>query len=162
MKNLIISLLLIFPALLLSQTEGAPIMLQEGTIVKAELTEELNGKKVSVGQTISFVLGDDIILNGIVAVPKGSKITGSITEAQRSKGLGKKGKLSFNINYLYLENGKVVKLRNKVEKNLKGSGGVVAATAILVAPLALFIKGKNAKYKIGEVFDAYVNEDTEL
>ena len=102
------------------------------------------------------------ILNGKVAVPKGSKITGSITEAQRSKGLGKKGKLSFNINYLYLENGKVVKLRNKIEKNLKGSGGVVDATAILVAPLALFIKGKNAKYKVGEVFDAFVNEDTEL
>lgn len=162
MKNLAIILLLIFPTLLISQTESKTIMLPEGTIIKAALMQDLNGKKVSVGQTINFQLNDNVIMDSQVVLPKGSKITGTITEAQRSKALGKKGKLSFSIDYLYLANGKVVKLRSSNEKNLRGSGAIVATTAILVAPLALFIKGKNAKYESGEVFDAYVDKDIEL
>ncbi|PKP08985.1 MAG: hypothetical protein CVU08_14705 [Bacteroidetes bacterium HGW-Bacteroidetes-3] len=162
MKNLAITLLLIYPVFLIAQTENKEVVLPEGTIVKAVLMQDLNGKKDNVGQTINFELSDNIIFGGRVVVSKGAKITGTITEAQRSKALGKKGKMSFSMDYLYLANGKVVKLRNNVEKNLRGSGGVVAATAILVAPLALFIKGKNAKYETGEVFDAYVDKDTEI
>ena len=162
MKKLAITLLLIFPALLFAQTESREIMIPEGTIVKAVLMQDLNGKEVNVGQTINFELSDNIIMDSRVVLPKGAKITGIVTEAQRSKALGKKGKLSFSIDYLYLTNGKIVKLRSTIEKNLRGSGGIVATTAILVAPLALLIKGKNAKYEIGEVFDAYVDKDTEL
>lgn len=162
MKNLAIVLLLILPSLLIAQTENTAMVLPEGTIVKAVLMQDLNGKKVSVGQTIDFELNDNVIMDSRVVLPKGAKITGTITEAQRSKALGKKGKLSFSIDYLYLSNGKVVKLRSTNEKNLRGSGAIVATTAILVAPLALFIKGKNAKYETGEVFEAYVDKDTEL
>lgn len=162
MKKFAITLLFMIPAILIAQTESKEIMLPEGTIVKAVLMQDLNGKEVNVGQTINFELSDNVIMDSRVLLPKGAKITGTVTEAQRSKALGKKGKLSFSINYLYLANGKVIKLRSNVEKNLKGSGAIVATTAILVAPLALFIKGKNAKYDIGEVFDAYVDEDTEL
>lgn len=162
MKNLAITLLLIFPALLIAQTESTEIILPEGTIVKAVLMQDLNGKEVSIGQTINFELNDNIILGSNVAIPRGARITGTITEAQRSKGLGKKGKLSFSLDYLYADGGKVIKLSSSNEKNLKGSGGIVAATAVLVTPLALFIKGKNAKYEKGEVFSAYVERDTEL
>lgn len=162
MKNLAIILLLILPSLLIAQTESTAMVLPEGTIVKAALMQDLNGKELNVGQTINFELSDHIVIGSMIALPKGSKITGTVTEAQRSKALGKKGKLSFSIDYLYLLNGKVVKLRSTNEKNLRGSGGIVATTAILVAPLALLIKGKNAKYETGEVFEAYVDRDTEL
>jgi hypothetical protein len=76
--------------------------------------------------------------------------------------LGKKGKLSFSIDYLYLPEGQIVRLRSQVEKNLNGRGEAVAAGAILLTPAALFIRGKNAKYEQGEIFTAYVDEDTSL
>lgn len=150
------------PVLLFSQTDSTNVILQEGTIIKAALTKNISGKEASVGQTVDFELSENVILNDKVVINKGAKITGSVTEAQRSKALGKKGKLAFSIDYLYLTNGKVIKLRSQVEKNLKGSGAAVAAGAILLSPVALLFNGKNAKYEKGEVFTAYVDKETKL
>lgn len=161
MKKLFVAILFI-PVLLIAQTDSTSNILQEGTIIKAALTQNISGKEVSVGQTVDFELSENIILNDKVVIPKGAKITGSVTEAQRSKALGKKGKLAFSIDYLYLKNGKVIKLRSQVEKNLKGSGAAVAAGAILLSPVALLFNGKNAKYEKGEVFTAYIDKDIKL
>lgn len=158
----IITLLLLIPATLMAQTDSTVLTLQEGTIIKAALTKSINGKEVNVGEIVDFELSENIIINGQVAISKGAKITGSVTDAQRSKALGKKGKLAFSIDYLYLPNGKVIKLRSQIEKNLKGSGAAVAAGAILLSPLALIFNGKNAKYEKGEVFTAYVDKEITL
>ncbi len=162
MKKLLSTTVLLMPLFLFAQTDSTSSTLQEGTIVKAALTKDISGKEVSVGQLIDFELAEDIILNDKVVINKGAKITGSVTEAQRSKALGKKGKLAFSIDYLYLANGKVIKLRSQVEKNLNGSGAAVAAGAILLSPIALLFNGKNAKYDKGEVFTAYIDKETKL
>lgn len=162
MKTLFIVTLLFIPVILFAQTDSTNKTLQEGTIIKAALTNDISGKEVSVGQTVDFELSEDVMLNDKVMIPKGAKITGSVTGAQRSKALGKKGKLAFSIDYLYLTDGKVVKLRSQVEKNLKGSGAAVAAGAILLSPVALLFNGKNAKYEKGEVFTAYVDKEVKL
>lgn len=138
------------------------ITLNEGTIVKVALNDDISGKEVTVGQKINFSLSEDIIQGNFIVLRKGLKVVGTVTEAAKSKGLGKKGKLSFSIDYLYLENGKVVKLRSDITKKLNGSGALVATTAVLLTPLALFVKGKNAKYEKGEVFEAYIDENTTI
>ncbi|MFV5702226.1 hypothetical protein ACM55F_10170 [Flavobacterium sp. XS2P12] len=140
----------------------ASVTLNEGSIIKVALNDDISGKEVSVGQKINFSLSEDIIQGNYIVLRKGLKVVGTVTEAAKSKGLGKKGKLSFSIDYLYLENGKVVKLRSDITKKLNGSGALVATTAVLLTPLALFVKGKNAKYEKGEVFEAYVDENTTI
>ncbi|MFZ8485891.1 hypothetical protein ACO1M9_13665, partial [Staphylococcus aureus] len=66
--------------------------------------------------------------------------------------MGKKGKLEFSIEYLYLPSGRPVKLRSSVEKQTNGRGALVATSAVLLSPLALFIKGKQAKFEEGTEF----------
>lgn len=136
--------------------------LQEGTVVKLSLDNDINGKYLNAGDKINFTLNEDIIQGNYVVLKKGLKAIGTVKEAAKSKGLGKKGKLTFTIDYLYLNDGKVIKLRNEVTKNLNGSGGVVAAGAVVLTPLALFIKGKNAKYEKGTVFEAFIDENASL
>lgn len=138
------------------------VTLNEGAILKVALNDDISGKEVTVGQKINFSLSEDIIQGNTIVLRKGLKVVGTVTEAAKSKGLGKKGKLSFSIDYLYLENGKVVKLRSDITKKLNGSGALVVTTAVLLSPLALFVHGKNAKYEKGEVFEAYVDENTTL
>lgn len=162
MKNLLIAALFALPVVLFAQSETTTISFPEGSLIKVTLIQDLNGKTASVGQTIDFELSEDVILDEQVVIAKGAKIAGTITEAASSKALGKKGKLAFSIDYLYLADGKVVKLRNQVEKNLKGRGAVVATGAILLNPVVLLVPGKNAKYEKGEVFTAYVDEDVTL
>lgn len=136
-----------------------PITISKGTEIKVSLNEDISGKEVSTGQKIYFTLSDDLIQGNDIVLAKGLKVMGTVTEAAKSKGLGKKGKLSFDIEYLYLNNGKVVKLSSQIKKNINGSGAVVVTTAVLLSPFALFIHGKNAKYKKGEVFSVFIDED---
>jgi hypothetical protein len=138
------------------------LSIPEGTLIKVTINEDISGKEVQVGQKINFTTTEDLIQGDRVILHKGLKVMGSVTEAAKSKGFGKKGKLSFNIEYLYLENGKVLKLRSEVKKNLNGSAALVVGAAILISPLALFVHGKNAKYEKGEAFDAYVDEDSAI
>jgi hypothetical protein len=145
-----------------ANVSSSSVTLNEGSILKVALNDDISGKEVSVGQKINFSLSEDIIQGNTIVLRKGLKVVGTVTEAAKSKGLGKKGKLSFSIDYLYLENGKVVKLRSDITKKLNGSGALVATTAVLLTPLALFVKGKNAKYEKGEVFEAYVDENTTI
>ena len=162
MKNLLITMILLVPAIVFAQTDTTSIVLQEGTMIKAALTQNISGKEVSVGEAVNFELSEDLIIDNKVIVLKGAKITGSVTEAQRSKALGKRGKLSFSIDYLYLANGKIVKLRGQSEKNLNGNGAAVVAGAIILSPVALLFHGKNAKYEKGEVFTAYIDKEVKL
>lgn len=162
MKKLFIAALLFIPVVLMAQIDSANVTLQEGTIIKAALVKDISGKEVSVGQIVDFELSENIITDNKIVIEKGAKITGLVTEAERSKALGKKGKLAFSIDYLYLPNGKVIKLRSQVKKNLNGSGAAVAAGAILLSPIALIFNGKNAKYEKGEIFTAYIDKEVRL
>ena len=137
-------------------------LLQEGTIVKAALKNEITGGKMKVGDQVEFYLAEPIAVGDQVVVGEGKKIIGTISEARASGVLGRKGKLAFDIEYLYLDNGQIVKLSGQNSKNLKGSGVAVAATSVVLTPLGLLIPGKGAKFKKGTIFDAYVAKDTEL
>lgn len=138
------------------------ITLDEGTLVKCKLAQDINGKDLNVGDKIKFFLDEDITKNNIVVVSKGSKILGTVTEAKGSRMMGKKGKLSFTIDYLYINDTKVVKLRSSVTKNLKGSGVAIATTAVLLTPFTLLFNGKNAKYQKNTVFESYIDENTTI
>lgn len=167
MKKLVFIVVLFISTFMNSQTttevvevaKPKAITISKGTEIKVSLNEDISGKEVSTGQKIYFTLSDDLIQGNDIVLAKGLKVMGTVTEAAKSKGLGKKGKLSFDIEYLYLNNGKVIKLASQIKKNINGSGAVVATTAVLLSPFALFIHGKNAKYKKGEVFSVFIDED---
>ncbi|MFY8004954.1 MAG: hypothetical protein ACOVNR_08915 [Chitinophagaceae bacterium] len=161
MKNLIlfVSLLLSF-SFTKAQTDSLKSnFLQEGTVIEVELLKTISSKDASVGETIDFALLDDVVVNNKILINRGAKVIGTITVAEHSKALGKKGKLAFSIDYLYLPDGRAIKLRNQVNKNIKGSGAAVAAGAVLLSPVALLFNGRNAKYEKGEIYKAYIDKD---
>lgn len=174
MRKIFISFALLVTTLAIAQSQetttstvensvnSKKIILSEGTLIKASLKNELRGGSLQVGNQIEFTLAQPIVIGDQVVVGPGAKILGTVTEARASGVLGRKGKLAFDIEYLYLDSGQVVKLTGQSAKNLKGSGAIVAATAVLVTPLGLLIPGKGAKFEAGTVFDAYIAKDTEI
>lgn len=97
------------------------VTIPSGTIIKASLINDINGKDLSIGDKLDFILAADILIDGKIAIPAYSKIIGTVTDAKGSRMLGKKGKLAFTIDYLYYKNN-VIKLQSQFDKNLKGSG----------------------------------------
>jgi len=77
--------------IVVSPSTTKALTLQEGTLIKVAINEDINGKEVAVGQKINFTTTEDLIQGNTVLLHKGLKVIGTVTEAAKSKGLGKKG-----------------------------------------------------------------------
>lgn len=158
---LIVSLLLFFSTSY-CQTDTTKLILSEGTEVKLKTLIELKGSELKVGDKIDLELAEPIILNDQIVVKPGARASASVSMAASSKAFGKKGKLEFSIDYLYLKGGKVVKLKSNIASNAKGRGVTTAAVSVLVTPLGLLWHGQQAKFPAGSIFAAYVDHDTPI
>jgi len=160
MKKFLLALVVLSTITANCQTDTSKQILYEGTEVHCKISKDISGKNAKVGDQIEFTVAKNVVVGDKILVNEGTRVVGTVTEASGSKALGKKGKLEFSIDYLYLPNGRPVKLRSSVEKQTNGRGALVATTAVLLSPLALFIKGKQAKFEEGTEFIAYVDKDT--
>lgn len=70
-----------------SNANGSNASLTNGTNVQAELTKSLDAKKAKVGDEVTARITQDVKSNGQVAVKKGSKLVGHVTDVKtRSQG----------------------------------------------------------------------------
>jgi hypothetical protein len=150
-------------------TTPAPHSLLDGTPVKLRLSETLSSADAKVGQEIPFEVVEDISVDQLVVLPKGSTAIATVTEADHKKSMGRAGKLNISISYARLKDQEKVALR--ATKDSKGGGhvgamtGAMVATAIVffpAAPLFLFIKGKDVTIPQGTEITAFVEGDMHL
>jgi hypothetical protein len=91
MKTVILLMLLLGVAAA-QQTPSVPqeqansgVRIQPGTVIPAELDKSLDAKKVKPGDPVVAKVSQDLLSNGQVVIPVGSKITGRVTQAQAHK-----------------------------------------------------------------------------
>jgi hypothetical protein len=53
-----------------------------GTLISAELSKPVDGKKAKVGEKVEAKVVEDVVSNGQVVVPKGSKMIGHVADAK--------------------------------------------------------------------------------
>jgi PEGA domain-containing protein len=137
--------------------------LEDGTPVKLRLTRNLSSATDKTGDTVDFEVMEDVSVNGLVVIPRGSTAWATITDAQPKRRMGRGGKLDVNIDSVRLKDGEKTALR-AVKEN-KGGGHVGAMTGAMVAtgivffpaaPLFLFMHGKDISIPKGTEITAYV------
>ena len=150
-------------------TTPAPHSLLDGTPVKLRLSETISSADAKVGQEIPFEVIEDISVDQVVVLPKGSTAIATVTEADHKKSMGRAGKLNISISYARLKDQEKVALR--ATKDTKGGGhvgamtGAMVATAIVffpAAPLFLFMKGKDITIPQGTEVTSFVEGDMHL
>ena len=161
MKSLI-CLLLTVTILSQAQAQKGTYLLQEGTIVEVMTTEPINSKTAEEGTTIYLEVADDVEVRGKIVIAAGSIVKGEITEASKAKMLGKAGKLDFTIDYVKAIDGTNVRLRSNRSFEGKNKQGGVIAAAVLLSPVALFVKGKDITIDKGKKFRVYVDKDYKI
>jgi len=146
----------------LSLTAQNAITLQEGTVVRVELLETLDSRLVKVGDLVNLRVDEDVEVDGVVSIKRGTEVTGRVIVSQPSKTLGKKGTLDFTIDYTKSVTGRNIHLNTTANggDGKSYTGGAIAA--VIVSPLFLLAKGKNVTVEKGKVFSAYVGQDYEL
>jgi hypothetical protein len=140
------------------------INVTEGTVVRVRLLEKLDtGSNLEVGSQINFEVADPVLVDDEVVIKPGARATGTITEAVKAKWGGRKGKLDFTIDYVEAVDGQNIRVRSTAQ-GVKGKGnvGLMAAGAILVTPLAIALRGKNAVVDKGTEFSIYTDQDREI
>ena len=148
---------------------AAPLILEDGTPIKLVLQENLSSANTVTGQTVSFETVEDVMVDGIVVIPKMSTAWATITQAQAKRRMGRGGKLDLNIDKVRLADGEKAMLRAVREG--KGGGhtgamtGAIVATSLVIwpaAPLFLLMHGKDVTIPKGTEINAFVNGDSKL
>jgi hypothetical protein len=146
-----------------------PHTLLDGTPVKLRLSQTMSSADARVGQEVPFEVVEDVSVDGIAVLPKGSTAIGNVTDASPKKSMGRAGKLNIAISYGRLADQEKVALR--ATKEGKGGGHVGAMTGAMVAtsivffpaaPLFLFMHGKDITIPQGTEVTAFVEGDMHL
>lgn len=144
-------------------------ILQDGTPILLRLSRNVSSADAHVGDSVDFEVLEDVAVNGILVIPKGSVAIGTVTEAQSKRRLGRAGKLEIVLDYVRL--GDTEKAAIRAVKDAKGSSHVAGMTAGIVAtgilffpaaPFFLLIHGNNITIPKGAALAAYVNGDVRL
>jgi hypothetical protein len=160
--------LIVNPSFAAQQTE-AKFVLETDTPVKLVLGETISSADEQVGNLVSFEVVEDVSVNNVVVIPRGSNAWATVTAAEPKKRLGRGGKLDINIDKVRLADGEKVLLR--AVKGVKGGGhqgamvGAMVATSLVVwpaAPLFLFMHGKDISIPKGTQITAFVEGDAVL
>ena len=144
-------------------------VLEDGTPVHLVLSENLSSADAVTGQTVPFEVVDDVIVNGLLVIPRGANAWATITDAEHKRRMGRAGKLDLNIDKVRLADGEKAMLR--AVKDVKGGGhtgamvGAMVATSLVVwpaAPLFLLMHGKDVTIPKGTNISAFIQGDVTL
>jgi hypothetical protein len=143
--------------------------LEDGTPVKLRINRTISSADAHVNDTVDFEVLEEVKFHDVIIVPRGAMAWGTVTDAQPKRRMGRGGKLDVNIDDVRIASGEKVPLR--AVKDVKGGGhvgamtGAIVATAIVffpVAPLFLFVHGKDISIPKGTEITAYINGDIPL
>jgi hypothetical protein len=141
----------------------------DGTAVKLRLSQNLSSEKNKKGEEVAFEVTEEVDVQGVPVILKGTQAIATITNAEPKKSMGRGGKLDVNVDSVRLVDGEKVQLR-AVQDN-KGGGHVGAMTGAMVAtsivffpaaPLFLFVHGKPVEIPKGTEVIAFVEGDMRL
>jgi hypothetical protein len=148
---------------------SSKFVLQDGTPIKLRISRNVSSENATVGESVDFEVLEEVMIDGIVVVPKGGLAIGTVTEAVPKRRMGRAGKLEIVLDYVRLADKDKAAVR--AVKDAKGGShtagmtvGIVATGLLFwpAAPLFLLMHGKDITVPKGAEITAYVNGDQRL
>ena len=137
------------------------VTVKAGTLVPLQISNPTKAADVSVGQKVAFRVSRDINVDGVTAIPYGTIVNGTVTEAKKSSWWGTKGRLGIKINELFAPNGEMIPLANgDVYVTGKNRTALSVVLFALVVWPACFICGSKAEIPAGYEVQANVAANT--
>lgn len=122
-----------------------------GTPVRLVTAQPLSSKIQVKGELVALLTAEDVVIDGVVAIPKGTAATGQVSDARMKGTMGMGGRLTLRPLYLRLGN-QTVRLTGSTDD----SGGVQPGAVIGTALVAPFFTGKSAVIPEGSSLQSYV------
>ena len=120
-------------AMLVAQTAGQTLKIQDATAVRLSLTESLSSATNSVDDPVRFEVTEDVKVGDLIAIPRGSTAVGHVVEVEPKRRLGRAGKLNFSIDHVKAPDGANVRLRPSSARKGEDKTGTVIRDCLVVA-----------------------------
>lgn len=131
-----------------------PFVLVKGTQVRVKVLKTVTSATAHTSDAIEFAVIEDVLVDGLVVIPKGAKATGVVDSVEAKKRFGRGGSLAFHIASVRLADNEQAALHRF--QDVSGSSNT-SAEAVL--PLA---SGKDAAILQDAEFTALVDADVQL
>lgn len=156
---LLISALVSSPVVVSAQDQAKPFVLEDGTPIKLVLSQNLSSATAHTGDLVAFETVEDVRVDGVLVIPRGSTAWATITDAQHKRRLGRAGHLEMNIDKVRLADGEKVLLR--AVQGGSGGGHQGAMIGAMVAT-SLFTLGGSALFLLMHGKDMNIPEGTQV
>jgi hypothetical protein len=160
--NVVAAVVVTLAAGLLAPADAETV--KEQTPVQVRLLKNLKSGHDRKGEQIPFELVKDVTgANGAVILPKGTPVIGTVIRSNGRGMFGKPGKLEFTIDAIKVSDQVRVPLRSTAT-SVRGRNNTAAAvtTAVLLAPIAVFVKGREVTVKANTEYSVFVDQTTEI
>lgn len=135
------------------------VVIPDGTEILAVTTEVISSKTAVEDDPITFKVEEDVMVNGTVVITKGTAIKGIVTNAKKAGFLGKGGELNIKLETTTTVDGQKLRVRAAKGKEGENKVGTTIALTVLLGPVGLLKKGKNAEIKAGTKITVFTDEE---
>ncbi len=139
----------------------ADVKLADKSLVRIKLLDEVNSAANKVGDTIRYVVTDDVTVGGRVVIPAGSPGEGVVAEVTSAGRFGRDGRVVIDFRSVSGIDGVPIPVRvdliaTEQNKSLQLAAGASMAGVILLGPIgivgAYFVAGKEHVIPVGTEF----------
>jgi hypothetical protein len=150
--------------------QETPGQLPDGTRVPVRLMQRLSSATAKTGDTVTFVVLEDVKVGNQIVIKQGTPARGVIVEAEPKRRMGRAGKLAYSLTETMSVDRQPIRLRATQQKISGGSSvgstavatGAVAVFVPVAAPFVLLRKGKDLVVDEGTRVDGFVDGEHTL
>jgi hypothetical protein len=142
---------------------AAPVQLEERTSLRVRLLQTLVSGGQKKGEEVRFEVVEDVLgPRREVLIGRGTQAYGTITRSSGRGMFGKPGSLEFTVEKTRAVDGTSVFLRATETGRGRNNAAAAIATGVLLAPIALFVHGRDVKFDAGKEFTVFVDRDVTI
>ena len=138
--------------------EMKTVELPANTVFKISLNDDVNSKVNQVGDPVTFTVQEDVMVDDVLVLPRGSQGSGVVTKVSRPKSFGRSGALDISFDQVFSVDDESIPtvLGPEAKEKLKMEAAAVGAStigALALGPIGLvgglFVKGKDVNLPAG-------------
>ena len=117
------------------------ILVPAGTPVKVHIVGSLSSKDAKEDQTFPIAAVEDVVVNGMVVIPKGAGGEGVVKKVDGARGSGHSGSLELVMNFLHSADGGKIALSSSVQNQSEEDRKGASSTATIIGVATFGIGG---------------------
>ena len=115
-----------------AQSKGATINLRRGNTVSLIRLETISSATAQVGQRVRFAVSEDVKVDGVIVIPKGTSASTVVTYVRKAIGGKRNGIVEDGPPSLILPDGSSIQLRNIIPPDSDAPGPIVILFVVLL------------------------------